>query len=104
MAVSAVVVPAVVAGTGIAVSANAAHEQSIQAKNARSAAANRVRDLQVAQDAKDKQDANQAAMLAARRRQLQAANAVAGNTTLTGPQGTSLGDTSGGQAKTLLGA
>jgi hypothetical protein len=47
-------------------------------------------------------DQNAAAYRAARRKQLAAANASSNATTLTGPSG--LGDSSGGTAKTLLGA
>lgn len=47
-------------------------------------------------------DERAAAYRAARRKQLAAANASATSTTLTGPSG--LGDSSGGTAKTLLGA
>jgi hypothetical protein len=47
-------------------------------------------------------DQRSAAFRAARRKQLAAANAASSATTLTGPSG--LGDSSGGTAKTLLGA
>lgn len=47
-------------------------------------------------------DEQSAAFRAARRKQLIAANAASSATSLTGPSG--LGDASGGQAKTLLGA
>lgn len=47
-------------------------------------------------------DTNAAAFRAARRRQVAASLSASGNTNLTGPSG--LGDSSNGQAKTLLGA